>query len=297
MSTVEIARRGALARAGERDVAVRSSRAATFLLAALSLLVLYAAFDHGATGVSDQARVQTALSMIAVAAAVAWLWNGALRFSAPRTAIAGLATLAAFAVWSGVTLAWSVAPDQTWLELNRALSYVLALGLALLAGASRRRSMEIFADAALLVVLAVTLYALGQKLLPGLHVSGLFNLDQTEIVPRLQEPFGYWNALGLFVAFGVPIGLATTADDGRSPRVRLGALASVELMLLVVGLTYSRGALLALVCGLIVGIGLSGARLRSLVWLGAGGRRDSPTAGGGSHRSCSNKPVRLARIA
>jgi hypothetical protein len=73
MSTVEIARPGAFARAGERDVAVRSSRAGTLLLAALSLVLLYTAFDHGATGVAAQARVQTALSLIAVAAAVAWL--------------------------------------------------------------------------------------------------------------------------------------------------------------------------------------------------------------------------------
>jgi hypothetical protein len=268
MSTVEIARPGTFVPVGERGVAVRSSRAGTLLLAALSLLLLYSAFDHGATSVAAQARVQTSLSVIAVVAAVAWLWSGALRFSAPRMAVAGLVTLGAFAVWSGVTLLWSVAPDQTWLELNRALTYVLALGLALLAGASHRRSLELLANAALLVVLAVTVYALGQKLLPGLHVPGLFNLNQTQLVPRLQEPFGYWNALGLFIASGVPIGLALAADKKRPARVRLAALASVELMLLAVGLTYSRGALLALVCGLIVGIGLSGARLRSLMWLG-----------------------------
>jgi hypothetical protein len=181
-------------------------------------------------------------------------------------AIAGLATLGLFAVWSGVTVLWSVAPDQTWLELNRALTYLLALGLAMLAGSSGSRSMELLANAALLVISVVTLYALGPKLLPGLHVSGLFNFDQTQFVPRLQEPFGYWNALGLFVAFGVPIGVAIAADKERVPRVRLAALVAVELMLLTVGLTYSRGAVLALLGGLIVGVGLSGARLRSLLW-------------------------------
>ena len=112
--------------------------------------------------------------------------------------------------------------------------------------------MDVLANAALLVVLAVTVYALGQKLLPGVRVPGLFNLNQTQFGPRLQEPLGYWNALGLFIAFGVPIGLALTADKTRAPRLRLAALAAVELMLIAVGLTYSRGALLALVCGLIV---------------------------------------------
>ena len=41
------------------------------------------------------------------------------------------ALLAAFALWSGVTLAWSVAPDQTWAECNRAIGYVLVLVLAI----------------------------------------------------------------------------------------------------------------------------------------------------------------------
>ncbi len=267
MSTVEIARPGTAARPGARDVAETSSRAATLLVGALSLLLLYTAFDHGATSVAAQARVQTALSAMAVAAAVAWIWSGALRFSARPTAVAGLLSLAAFALWSGVSVLWTIAPDQTWLELNRALTYVLALGLALVVGASHRRSMELLANAALLVVLAVTVYALGQKLLPGVHVPGLFNLNQTQFGPRLQEPLGYWNALGVFIAFGVPIGLALTADKARAPRVRLAALASVELMLLAVALTYSRGALLALVCGLVVGVALSGSRLRSLMWL------------------------------
>ncbi len=267
MTTVEIARPDKSVRAGERGVGEPSSRAATLLVGALALLLLYAAFDHGATDVAAQARVQTALAVIAAAAAGAWIWSGALRFSTRPMAVAGLAALAAFAVWSGVTVLWSVAPDQTWLELNRALTYVLALGVALLAGASHRRSMEVLANAVLLVVLAVTVYALGQKLLPGLHVPGLFNLNQTQLVPRLQEPFGYWNALGLFIAFGVPIGLALTVAKERPPKIRLAALAAVELMLIAVGLTYSRGALLALVCGLIVGVALSGARLRSLMWL------------------------------
>jgi hypothetical protein len=267
MTTVETGRPGTFARGGESVAGETSSGAAILLLAALSLLLLYAAFDHGATDVSAQARVQTALSVIAAVAAAVWIWSGALRVAVRPMAFAGLGALAAFAVWSGVTVVWSVAPDQSWLEFNRALTYVLALGVALLAGASHRRSIEVMANGALLVVLAVTLYALGQKVLPGLHVPGLFNLNQTQLVPRLQEPFGYWNALGLFVAFGVPIGLAVAVDQERPPRIRLAGLAAVELMLIAVSLTYSRGALLAVVCGLIVGVGSSGARLRSLVWL------------------------------
>ena len=42
-------------------------------------------------------------------------------------------------------------------------------------------------------------------------------------------------------------------------------------MLLVIGFSYSRGGMIALVIGLAVGIALSAARLRSLMWLALAG--------------------------
>lgn len=270
MSTVELAPRRALAKPRTSDaIKGKSSLAATVLISALVLLVLYAAFDHGAGGVAAGARLQVAVAAIATVAAAAAIWAGTLRLIAPPLAAAGVGLLALFALWSGLSLAWSVAPDQTWSELNRALTYVVVLILALLAGASHPRALRLAASGLLLVVLAVTVYAIGQKLVPGLHIPGLFDLNQTQLVPRLQDPFGYWNALGLFIALGVPLALAVVLDGDRPTRLRLGALLATELMLLTIGLTYSRGAVLALVCGLAVGIGLSRARLRSLMWIAA----------------------------
>jgi O-Antigen ligase len=247
--------------------AARRPGAAVALTSALLLLVLYAAFDHGAGGVAAGARIQVAVAAIAAIAATAVVWTGTLRFGATRRAIVAVGLLAAFAVWSGISLAWSVAPNQTWLELNRALTYALVLGLAVVAGASHRRSLELAAKGFLLVTLAVALYGLGQKVIPGVHVAGLFNLDQTGLFQRLQEPFGYWNALALFIAMGIPIALAIAVDRSGSKRIRLLGLLSIEPLLLTLVLTYSRGGVLALVAGLAVGIAVSGARLRSLMWL------------------------------
>jgi hypothetical protein len=50
--------------------------------------------------------------------------------------------------------------------------------------------------------------------------------------------------------------------------VRIAALIAIELLLLTIVLTYSRGGLLALAFGTGVGIAVSGARLRSLMWAG-----------------------------
>ncbi|HEV3053086.1 MAG TPA: O-antigen ligase family protein [Solirubrobacteraceae bacterium] len=246
--------------------AVRTTSAATVLLSVLLLVLLYAAFDHGAASVAAGARIQAVVAAIAAVASGGVLWTGTLRFAAPRVAVVGLGLLAAFACWSGITVAWSVAPDQTWLELNRAITYVLVLALGVVVGASRRRSIELAAKGFLAIGLALAVYGIGQKVLPGIHISGVFTLNQTTLFPRLQAPFGYWNALALFIAMAIPIALAITVDKAQRRRVRLSALVSVELLLVTLAFTESRGGMLAAAIGLAVGIGLSGARLRSLMW-------------------------------
>ncbi|MBV9309846.1 MAG: O-antigen ligase family protein [Solirubrobacterales bacterium] len=267
MSTAQLIRPAGALPAHPERAAARHTRAPIVLLASLLVLTLYAAFAHGAVATGAESRVQVALAAIAAIAASIWLWSGTLRFAAPRLAYGGLALLGLFAAWSGASLAWSVAPDQTWLELNRAITYVLVAFLAVMLGASHRRSLELVASGFLLVVLAVTAYALAQKLFPGLGIQGLFNLNQTGPLPRLQEPFGYWNALALFIAMGVPIALGVIVDRARSATLRLGMVVALQLMLLTIALTYSRGGLLALALALAAGIGLSRAALRSLLWL------------------------------
>jgi hypothetical protein len=249
--------------------AVRSPTAPGALTGALLLLVLYAAFSHGAVQSAAEARLQVAVAAVAAIAGGAWLWSGALRVSAPRMAWVGVGLLAAFTLWSGLSVAWSVAPDQTWIELNRSLTYLIVLGLGIAAGASSPRASEWVAAGFLMVSLAVTGYALAQKLIPGLHVAGVFDFNQTGQFARLQEPFGYWNALSLFISMGVPIALALTVDRRRGRRLRLGALVAIELMFLAIGFTYSRGGLAALGLGIAAAVALSGVRLRSLMWLAA----------------------------
>jgi hypothetical protein len=257
------------ARAGVDAGAAAARRLPAVLTGLLLIVVLYAAFEHGAVALPAEARLQVVIAALAAVAGAAWLWTGTLRLSAPRLAVAGTALLAAFACWSGITLLWSVAPNQTWIELNRSITYVITLCLSIALGASYARAIRHLATGFFLVALLVTLYGLGQKLLPGLHIGGLFDLNQTGPLPRLQEPLGYWNALALFVAMAVPIALALAVGGARSPTRRAAALCAIELMLLVIAFTYSRGGLLALGVGLVLAIGMSGERLRSAIWLAA----------------------------
>ena len=246
-----------------------STRASSALIVALLLLVLL-------RGICPRRRFRSgrgARSGGAVAGRRAGRRRLAVDRDHPRGGATGgdrrIALLAGFAAWSGLTVLWSVAPNQTWLEFNRDLGYVIVLLLAVAAGASHRRAVETFATGYLLVALVVAVYAIGQKVAPGLHINGLFDLNQTSQYARLQAPLDYWNALALFLTFAVPIALVIAIDQSRPRRIRIASLLSVELLLLVIGLTYSRGGLIALAVAVAVSVRLGGAWLKTLVVLGA----------------------------
>ncbi|HEV2984192.1 MAG TPA: hypothetical protein VGX46_07380, partial [Vicinamibacterales bacterium] len=62
--------------------AVRTTSAATVLLSVLLLVLLYAAFDHGAASVAAGARIQAVVAAIGAVASGGVLWTRTLRFAA-----------------------------------------------------------------------------------------------------------------------------------------------------------------------------------------------------------------------
>lgn len=238
------------------------------LLAALLAALLYAAFAAGAARQPGETWFEVIVAALALVACASALLGGAIGGRAPRTAWWGVGLLALFVAWSGLTLTWSIAPDRSWEEFNRALSYALVAGLGVIVGASVPRAVERFAAGWLVVVSLVALYALGGKLAPGLHVSGLFDLDQTGVVARLRAPLEYWNALGLLCALAAPVAVRFATDFSRSRRVRLAALEALYLLVIVIGLTYSRGAVAAFVVGAAVLALIGNGRLRGLIAMG-----------------------------
>ncbi len=243
-----------------------SGRAPVALLAGLLVTLAYAIFAHGATETPAETRVQLALAVMALLGGGAILTgNPALRLRAPTLAKAGVLLLLAFAVWCGLSLLWSVAPDRTWTQINRGLGYTLVAGLGLVLGASLIRSAERVAVGWLWIVVAVALYALGGKTFPGLHVGGLFDLDQGGGLARLRAPLQYWNALALVLVMGLPVALRLALDRTRSARFRVGAVLAAALFVLDLGMTYSRGGLLGLAAAVAVLVTLGGAgRLKSI---------------------------------
>ena len=235
---------------------------AAMLGVALAGIVAWALFSEGATSLENEAGLQIALCAAALVTLAGLLFSPRVHLRAPVIALVGLGLLVLFAGWSGWSIAWSIAPDLSWVQLNRWAAYALVAALGLVLGSSLRRAPQLTALAWLVVATAVAAYALGGKVIPWLSIPGLIDLDQTADFSRLREPLGYWNALGLVCVLAGPIAVRTAADPEASPRWRNFSLVSLVVLLVTLGLTYSRGGILALLVAFAVLIAIGPDRLR-----------------------------------
>ncbi len=96
-----------------------------WLLAVLVAVAVSAAFAGGATTIPESSRIQVMLVALA-AFSLAGVCLGKLRGDAPRMVWAGIGLLGALAIWSGISIEWSIAPDETWLAANTLAPYALA---------------------------------------------------------------------------------------------------------------------------------------------------------------------------
>jgi len=189
------------------------------------------------------------------------------RAHAGRVRVFGLGAataLFALAAYSALSVDWSLAPANSWLEANRTLAYAAAFaGAIALVRLSAGRWRSVIAGV-MLAALVLSAYAVASKVVPA-------TLDASDTNARLSVPFGYWNAVGLTAALGiVPSLWLGTRRDGHAV---LSALAAPALCILLVALvlSYSRGSVLAAVIGVAVWFALVPLRLRALLLLVVGG--------------------------
>ncbi len=248
--------------AGLRD-ALRDGRRAQI---ALFAVVTYAIFRNGATGLDAISWTITFAALLGLYVVAVSLRQGSARPRAARGGRVALALLAAFAVWSGLTFLWTVEPTGTWKELNRAVLYAIVAAIAAAsASLAGERAIERAAMGLLAIASVTALWAIAGKVIPGVTLFGLIDLNHTRDLARLRAPLGYWNALALVCVLGIPIALRITTDLQRARRVRLGALALVFLFVTTQFMTYSRGGLLALLSVLVLLTAMGPHRLRTLI--------------------------------
>jgi hypothetical protein len=219
-----------------------AARAPGLLLLALAAILVVAALSDGSGGVARESRLELAILAVSGFACAAWLFGTGLVPSAGRLGWTGVVALAAFAVWSAASVAWSVAPDRSWEHANRAIAAVLFLVLAIAVGSSLTRARERTGVALAVAAALVAAYSLLAGSVPGSESS-----------------------LGLLMALAVLPGLAIAGDRGRGRPERLFGLAGVALLGFVLGLHHSPGAIIALAVGVGVLFALSGRATRLLV--------------------------------
>ena len=128
-----------------------------------------------------------------------------------------LAAVALLAAYTALSIIWSLAPSDSWIEANRTFSYLAAFaGTMALARIAPGRWAAVLHGIALACVV-VSGWALLTKVFPGA-------LAEDEIYARLRAPFDYWNSVGLTAALGIlAAALAGRAAHGprRGQRARL----------------------------------------------------------------------------
>ncbi|MEA2404783.1 MAG: hypothetical protein QOE08_1430 [Thermoleophilaceae bacterium] len=158
-----------------------------------------------------------------------------------RLALGGLALLA---VLTAVSIAWAPSATRAVADSERLLLYVAALAAAaaLLRSPGALRLLEPVFGAGVLVVM---LYGLSDRLLPGI-------VDLTAslgAVGRLEQPLSYWNATGALAATGVILWVRVAGDATRSAALRAAGAAAAVPIGLALYLSFSRGAIGAVVAG------------------------------------------------
>jgi len=215
---------------------------------ALSLAVLLAtptvlAFFSG--GYFEGPRLVAGIvAWLLVAVAVAVTARPLLpRTTAARVSLAGLALLT---LWTGLGTLWAPLGTPAQDDFQRLLLYVgFVLAGAMLLRDLPRRALE---PALALGAFVVVGYSLSERLLPAL----LSFSESRSAAGRLEQPLTYWNAVGCLAALGVVLCIRVAADP-RQSRITRGLAGGATVPLGVgVFLSYSRGALAALVLGLAV---------------------------------------------
>jgi hypothetical protein len=259
MEAVTVAGRPRLARFRE---AISAWGLGAWLLALLVFAGIFAAFNNGATAIPQESRLQVGIAAIGLVCGLG-LAAGALRAGRASLAWFGVAVLGSFALWSALSTLWSAAPDLSWLAANRAIVYSVVVAVAIAAASSTRAAPRGVAIGIAAAALLVALYALGGKIIPGLHFA-FFDLNPGDEFARVREPIGYWNAVGILCVMAAPVCIWLAAFPEAAARLRIGALLALTVFVLTTATTYSRGALLAYVAVLAVMVGAGPQRLRRL---------------------------------
>ena len=229
---------------GREGLAARGRRLADIALALTpALMVAYLAFRTGGYYPEGYASIVTLLALALGAAALASRWPFGAGFSTTLLVAAGALLL--LVAWTWFSSGWSDAPARALFEAERTSLYLLTL---VFFGAFLRRQggLSLATTGVAFAMAGVCAASLATRLYPD-----VFTTAPTLSSQRLSFPLSYWNSLGMFAAIAVVL-LFHLTSDLRTPRpVRILAAAAIPVPALTLYFTFSRGAVGALVVGIV----------------------------------------------
>jgi hypothetical protein len=230
-------------------------RAASVGLALLpGALVVYFAFEGGGYFAGSVAFVALLLTQVLV---VRVLFAERPFAGVSRGHAIAVGVFASYVGWTLASALWSDAESRALVEFDRALLYLLLL---LLFGLIPRRRWRMpwmvrGLAAGALVVCTVSLIT---RVLPNVWPTPPSIANN-----RLSYPITYWNALGILASVGILLLLGITSNPRESRVGQALAAAGIPIAATTLFLTFSRGAIAALLVGLVVFV--MTARSRALV--------------------------------
>jgi len=207
----------------------------------------------GGLNLAHLTTVEMALTIgSSVLAAVAILLTPAARRA---HGVWSLGLLIALCALTAVSIVWSVQPDSSWQDTDRMFAFGAVFGASIALARAAPARWPAALGGVILAAAVVCGWALLTKVFPD-------QLDTHDPYARLRAPYSYWNAIGLTAAMGA-IGCLWLGSR-RTGHALLSALAypAMGLTLLTLLLAYSRGALAALVTGLVLWFCIVPLRLR-----------------------------------
>ena len=221
----------------------RPSPAGTLVLA-LILAAVLVALPFAAAGAVDQtvASAHATWTNIGLTILGAVLTAAGILAGRPGRlwGVGALVLMAVLTALQALSIVWSVVPDSSWLAANQALAYLMVFAAAVTWARVAPAGWPAIVGALAAAMAAVCAWSLVVKVFPATLAPG----NQSG---RLQAPLGYWNALGLAAALGLPCCLWLGARRGRA-RIAAGLAApAMTVMIAVLVLSYSRSADLAAV--------------------------------------------------
>lgn len=235
------------------------------LIAAILCLVTFIA--GGGLYLGSMTKVEIGLTIGCGLVTVVLVLLGPARLRNYGVSTVGL--LLAFTALTTLSVVWSVAPDESFRDAGRMLCYCAVFGCSVVLARSLSGRWPAVLGGITLAAAVVCGYALATKVFPA-------QLDANDTYARLQQPYGYWNAIGLTAAMGAIGALWLGARRGGHALLNALSYPAMGLFLVTLMLAYSRGALAALAIGVllwfcIVPLRLRGAAVGLLGALGAGG--------------------------